>query len=481
MLRFKDIVLKKLYSDIVKNSIYGLIANILQIIFTSLLFIIIVRSYQTDDFAKFLLATTVYQLIVAFSTMGLGQWFIREFTIETDKQRLINKYFKIQIGLGFFFYVVNICFASVLYTDSTIRLLSILLGTNIVFDNIILAIKSLNVAEYKQNRTAIILVIDGILKMLIGCLLFVFPISIVVLSCLLIAARFVTLNLFLRVGVSHNINLIILLQSHVLFVDIKNLIFSNWRFIVIGSISIIYWRLANIIISKVLTLHDVADYEISFRLFSVMIMIPIIASTTIFPKFVEYFNSGDYIQIRRLYNKLFVFYNAYALIGYTFIYSFSAILLPFLFGKEYSTSILCVKEMFLTSLILPTVLLQANLIIAMKLENLDMQFNLISLVIYITGCFVGLYFFKSLTVINYSIFVSFIAFHIFQDILLIKRKITTISKSFTFYLIFTIIVLIYQYASKFFNSYILFFFFNFVLLTIGFIFIKKQKESLNII
>jgi hypothetical protein len=126
-------------------------------------------------------------------------------------------------------------------------------------------------------------------------------------------------------------------------------------------------------------------------------------------------------------------------------------------------------------------LLQANLIIAMKLENLDMQFNLISLVIYITGCFVGLYFFKSLTVINYSIFVSFIAFHIFQDILLIKRKITTISKSFTFYLIFTIIVLIYQYASKFFNSYILFFFFNFVLLTIGFIFIKKQKESLNII
>ena len=59
----------------------------------------------------------------------------------------------------------------------------------------------------------------------------------------------------------------------------------NWRFVVIGSISIVYWTTANIIISKLLTLKDVANYEVSYRIFSIMILIPIIASNTIYPKF----------------------------------------------------------------------------------------------------------------------------------------------------------------------------------------------------
>ena len=185
-------------SNILKNSIWGITANLIQTVFSSLFFIIVARQYPTHNFAQFLVATTVYQLVVAFSSMGLGQWFIRKYSTINEKHIFTIKYIKIQSILGIIFYFINIILAYSLYPEGSIRLLSIILGTNIIFDNVINALKTLNVAQHLQKITASILVFDALFKLLVGCLLFVFSVSIVNLSILLIIVRFITLNIFIK-------------------------------------------------------------------------------------------------------------------------------------------------------------------------------------------------------------------------------------------------------------------------------------------
>lgn len=275
--------LKFLQSPIVRNTAWGIGSNVLQVFFVFLFFAITAHSYKPVEFAEFLIASTVYQLVAAFSSMGLGHWFIRSYLTETDKASLVSKFFKTQIGLGIAFYFVNILLSYLLYPDGQIRLLCIILGTNIVFDNFINAIRSLNIAEYRQNKTAFILIIDGLLKLLAACMLFVSPFPILTLAVLMIVVRILTLSLFIKIGSSGKINFKALWRADISGSDLKQIILKNWQFIVIGSISIVYWRIANIIISKLLTLTDVADYEISYKIFSFLQILPVIASATIYP------------------------------------------------------------------------------------------------------------------------------------------------------------------------------------------------------
>ncbi|MDF3079325.1 MAG: hypothetical protein K0S09_3214 [Sphingobacteriaceae bacterium] len=447
--------LKFLQSALVTNSIWGVFSNVLQVLFVSLFFVVVARKYSAPEFAEFLIATTVYQLVVAFSSMGLGQWFIREYDTESDKLMLTSKFLKTQVGLGILFYLVNIGMAYAIYPDGQIRLLCIILGTNIIFDNFINAIKSLNIAEFRQKKTATILVIDGFLKLVVGCLLFVIPFSIAVLSALMIAVRIVTLSLFLKVGAEGTITLSSLIKAKIDYTDLKKIVIKNWQFIVIGSISIIYWRIANIIISKMLTLADVANYEIAYRVFSIFGILPLIAGSTIFPQFIKYYNQGDFRALKKIYKTVFLLYTLFALISYLMVNALATDVIPLAFGSGYPGADLCLKQMFLTFLVLPTVLLQANLIVAIGLESKDMLFNLLSFAINVAGCFIGLHFFsKSLAVINYSIFASFLFFHIAQDMLLISKKITTPLYCLGFYVLLGGSVLLYHLIAESLNPYI---------------------------
>src|SRR6185312_11301671 len=186
------------FSVISKNRIFvnsscGIISQTLQSILLSLFFILVARSYSTEVFANFIIAFVLYQLISAFSTLGLSQWFIREISTAYDKKDLINKFFKLQIYSGVAFYLLNIFVTFFLYHDSQIQLLTIFLGINIVFDNLINAIKCINISEFKQNKTFIILTTEAFLKFAVTCFLFVLPFSIIKLSILLVIVRFLTL------------------------------------------------------------------------------------------------------------------------------------------------------------------------------------------------------------------------------------------------------------------------------------------------
>ena len=209
-----------------------------------------------------------------------------------------------------------------------------------------------------------------------------------------------------------------------------------------------------------------------------------VASTTIFPYFIAYFSKDNLLGLKQFYHKIFFIYASLSLISYAFLHTFAGIIIPLAFGNGYPGAILCLQQMALTFLILPTVLLQANLIVAIGLEKMDMWFNIISLVFNVAGCLIGLYFLQSLTVINYSIFISFAIFHVLQDILLIWKKYTTIQQSLLFYALVAFLVLGFQYLSEYFNPYISFLIFCFILIVsyvVSILSKQKSKNQLNVV
>ncbi len=474
--KLRTIYREKVQSQLFTNSFWGILSNIFQNILFSIFFIVIARKYNTSDFANYILANTLYGFTLAFSSLGLGQWFIRELMISDDKQNLVNKFFKIQIISGVTFYMMNVILAYSLYANQLIRNLSLLIGINVIFDNIIYVIKYINIAEFEQRKTFIILTIEALLKFVAACLLFISTVPIEFLAAILILLRFITLNLFIKIGSSNLLNLKSVLFVKVDFNEIKRVIASNWMFIVIGSSSVIYWRVGNILVSKLLSLQDVSNYEISFKFFSIAEILPVIISTSVFPMLVKIYGTQQHAVIsHKFYKTTFLAYATYGLLAYTFIFSFADTIVPFLFGDKYvNTSVYC-KEMFLTILVFPTALLQANLLISLKLEKTDMWLNLISLMFNFLFCFIGLYYFKSLSVVNYSILISFIIFHIFQDYILIVKKIISISHALYFYIFMILLVLLYQYISLFVIPIILYFSFWIFILSMYLLFTYKIK------
>lgn len=468
MIKHKLITLlaKKFKTDLVKNSFWGVLSNVIQNILFSVFFIVVARKYNTAEFAGYILANTLYGFVVAFSSLGLGQWFVRELVVIENKTELISRFFKVQLLVGIFFYGVNVLLSYTLYHNDLIRHLSLLIGINVVFDNVIYVITFVNIAQLEQKKTFIILTVEAVLKFLVACILFVVDVPIIYLAFILIILRFTTLNLFIRIGSSNLVNLRQIIKVKVDIAEIKKIISANWPFIVIGSISVLYWRIGNILVSKTLTLADVANYEISFKLFSMAQILPFIVSTSIFPMLIKRYNSSMSNAVM-LYKKAFVVYTVYGLLAYTFIYSFSDFIIPFLFGKKYLLTPVYCKEMFLTILVFPTALLQANLLISMKLEKMDMRFNILSLLINISICIVGLYYYKSLSVVNYAIFLSFLVFHIAQDLVLLKRKVTNKNHVLVFYLVSGLVILAYQSLVMRFNKHYTFFLFWTLLAVFG--------------
>ena len=483
----KDFLLQAttfLKGKVFTNSAWGVFSNLFQNILFSVFFIVIARKYDTADFANYILANTLYGFVVAFSSLGLGQWFIRTLLETDDKKLLIHQFFKIQILIGFLFYVINIILSYSIYSDTIVRQLSLLIGINVIFDNIIYVIKFLNIAEGQQKKTFIILSVEALLKFLVACLLFVTYIPIIYLAILLILLRFITLNLFIRLGTKNTIQLRQLLSAKTNIQEVKKIVLRNWSFIVIGSISVVYWRIGNILISKTLTLNDVANYEISYKLFSMAEILPFIVSSSIFPLLISTLKKSKSNALV-IYKRAFIAYAAYGLFVFTFILSFSELLIPMLFGEKYARIPMYCIEMFLTILLFPTALLQANLLVAMKLEKTDMWFNAISLIINIIICLIGLYYFKSLMVVNYAIFFSFLVFHLLQDVLLIRRKIIQPTHSLLFYCTSIAIVSVYYFLAQRFNTIYLFFLFWFFVATVFLIgyynkYVKSAKSILSV-
>ena len=439
-----------------QNSAWGLASNILQNLFLSVFFVIIVNKLSLQDYSNYLIANSLYQAVASFSALGLGQWFIRQLNEETDFGFFLNKFLKIQILAGLFFYAFYLGFIYLLYDDNTVRILGILIGVNIVFDNIIYGVKHLNIAQFEQNKTFIVLIIEAVAKLLLGLVIYIYPYTVIEMTVVLVILRIITLNLFLKISTSKLASIQSIIRLKISYSDFKKLVIANWPFIIVGSVAVIYWRVGSVLISKFLSVTDVTLYEIGYKFFSLAQVIPVILSASVFPELLKAYNEKGLEEFKKMYK---LFYKVYLLFGFmvfSFMYSFANLLINLAFKDSLSDAGFYTQEMFLTMLVFPTALLQANVLIVLKLEKTDMWFNVISFIVNFLLAFFCLMYFKSLSIINLSILVSFVVFHLLQDSIMVKYKISSVKHVFWSYLLMVLAWLTYTQLSVYINQYLLF-------------------------
>ncbi len=448
---------------VLKNSIWGLASQFGQQGLLIIFFVIVNRNFPKNDLGNYYVANNFYQMMVSFSALGLGQWFIRQLPDEVDQKAFLNRFLKIQIYSGIFFYIANVVITYFLYDDRMILILSALIGLNIIFDNIIYTIRNLNIAQFEQNKTFTVLTIDAAARVLLAVLIYVYPYTIIQMSVVLVLIRIFTLNLFLRISTSKSANFSSIMFSNVSWDYVKKLVFANWPFIIVGSVSVIYWRIGNVFISKYLPVFNVNIYEVSFKFFSVAELIPVIVSSTIFAVLLKAYREDGMEHFNKLYQLFFKLFLVYGFLSFTFIYSFVDPIVHVAFPKQpeaaYNT-----KEMFLTMLVFPTAILQANILIILKLERKDMWLNVVSLFVNVGLALTGFMFWRTLSVINFSIFISFIVFHLLQDYILVKNKVATVLEIVYGYIAAIAGFAGYVFLAKYLNNYLLFVLFWIVVL-----------------
>ncbi len=463
-----------LKTKLFKNSSFGIISSVTQNLFISIFFVVIARAYSKDDFANYIIVNTIYSFLVGFSSLGLGHWFIRELLNRNFEEDFLYKFFKMQFIIGCLFYFVSILMTILLYKDPMIRSFSVLMSINIIFDNLIYVIKNLNIAEQNQKKTFILTLVESVIKCILAVFLFFYLIPVYYLISILLLVRFITLNLFIKYGSSDKLNLNQIIYYKIKFLEIRNIISANWSFVIMGTLSVIYWRLGNIIVSKVLTKNDIANYEVSFKLLSIAFVLPTILSTSIYPMLIKAFSNG-FDALKSLFTTIYLPYSAYGILAYSFVCSYSDIFIPLLFGDKFGNTALYCREMFMIILIFPTFLLQAELMITMKLEKLDMVCNVISIAANLILILTGLHFYKSLSVVNYSIFISIFVFHVVQDVILIRKKIVSISHVLLFYFTVISIIFIYNFNQLFIDKKLIFIFI-FIIISVFFYFKNPMKN-----
>lgn len=435
---------KSLFNQVFLNSLWGIFSNVFQNIVFALFFIILARSYSGNVLSNYILSNTLYGLVLSFSTLGLGQAFIRDMVNKDNKDVEVHSFLALQLISGIFFYFFQIVLSYLLYRQYTIMGLSALLGINIILDNIIYVFKTINTIYQNQRKTFLITSSEAFLKLIFAYIIWIYTPDIIYVILLLVIFRLFSLIFFLIYGLPDSIQFSYPLVVYGFnFRKLINTILENRYFIIIGSLSVIFWSYGNIYVSKMLGMEFVPDFEISYKIFSMAELIPLVFSATLFPVLLRKINDKreHFIYYYRLVFRLYLFYG---LLAFLFIFIFASQLLPFLFGLQYqSTSVYC-KELFFTMLLFPTSLLQANLIIATGFERSDMIFNFILLSILVVSSLIVLQFYHSLTALNISIFISFLIFHILQDIHLLKKGYLKTSDVVLFYLYLLIVVLVFN-------------------------------------
>jgi O-antigen/teichoic acid export membrane protein len=438
---FKLITLNKVF----QNSLWGIFSSLFQNIVFSLFFIILARKLDTSVLSSYIVSNTFYGLMLSFSSLGMGQWFIRKMVNDSKNIANINLFISVQLVSGILFYIVQNIIVSNLYDEKIIHEISFILGFNIILDNMLYVTKHLNVINNGQRKTFIITSTEAFMKLILAYYIWVYGASIIVIVFLLVLLRLLTVIIFFQFGLPDNV--FIHYRSILSSFSISQLIqtvHSNKYFILIGSISVFFWSYGNIIVSKLIGLRFVAHFEISYKLFTMAELIPLVFSASVFPVLNKKFNT-DYNGLVIYFRKIFWLYAFYGILSFVFILIFADYFIPLLFGSGYHDTPKYCVQLFFTILLFPTSLLQANLIIAMGHERRDMLFNLFMLISHVVISLSLLYFFKDLTYLNLSIFLSFLVFHISQDIFLIKKKILLKYDVFLFYSVIILLAFLFHF------------------------------------
>ena len=449
-----SIVNKLTGKSIISNTISGVAANVLQNIFLGVFFILLTKSIGLNKFSEYVIGNSLYQIVAAFSTMGLANYFIREYVqIEEKKELATLHFFATEFILSFAGYIIIILCSVTLYNNELLIIqVSSILGINILFDNLIYSVKAIHIAEKTQIVFLKITLFESLVKLALAIIYYYMPFDFILFIFILVIARVLTLKLAhasLPNDIKKEIATLSALKSIKKIVKIKiikKLIYEGRIFVIIGAVNIIFWRINSLLLSKLATKNDVGLYEIALKFFSIAQIIPVILLGTIFPVMAKnYSDTTTYLTIsKKAYLQVFTFSVYTTLMAYYLCPYF----IDFFFGLEFKGAIKITQHMFFALIPFSLSLVQAYMLLSSHNEKLDMWLNIINVIFNTILGYILIKVFGSMGSVT-SITISFVLFYILQGIILKRIKINFLKDLKLTVLVMLLLVIIPITASEY--------------------------------
>lgn len=371
--------------SILVNNISGLTANILQNIFLSFFFVILARAIGPEDFSTYVLGNSLYQVVGALSTFGLSNYFIREYAGgNADNSRLSTQFLCIEMMLAAAAYLVLCILSFSLYgaQDAIIRI-SLILGMNVIFDNILYCIKAVHIAGRTQYRFIRAVLLEAFLKLVLCIIFYLLPFNFTLFLWTLAAYRCFTLVVAWRSVPAHRRLSVPSFRSLRASMDlpaVRRILHAGKVFLIIGAVNVIFWRMNVLILSKMAEQKAAAFYEVAFKFFAIAQIIPVIVLGTVYPLLSEYYVSDKrrFLEIaEKSFKQMLLFSTLVTLLAYFL----SPFVIPYFMGEEYTEAARMTQHMFFTLIPFSLSLVQAYVLVASKNEKIDMWLNLLNLLI----------------------------------------------------------------------------------------------------
>jgi O-antigen/teichoic acid export membrane protein len=373
--------------SILANNISGLTANILQNIFLSVFFVMLARAIGPEDFSAYVLGNSLYQVVGALSTFGLSNYFIREYAGgNADNSRLTIQFLCVEMILSVVAYVVLGVLSFSLYAGHVaIIWISLILGVNILFDNVIYCVKAIHIAERTQYRFIRVVLLEAFLKLVLVVFFYLLPFDFWLFLWVLTVYRCLTLVIAWRSVPPHRrmaVPSIRSLRASINFAAIKRILHAGKVFVIIGAVNIIFWRANVLILSKMAEQKTAAFYEVAFKFFAIAQIIPVIVLGTVYPLLSQYYVSdrNKFLEIaEKSFKQMLLFSTLVTLLAYFL----APLLIPYFLGDAYAETARMTQHMFFTLIPFSLSLVQAYVLVASKNEKTDMWLNLLNLM---TNC-----------------------------------------------------------------------------------------------
>lgn len=172
-----------------RDGLEGILANIIQNIFFSLFFIILIRNYSKNIMGYYLISNILYSTISSLGGLGIGNSYLRSHQESSEKADELHIFTITLLVSGFIMCLVNMAFSWFFYPHPLVHKLSWIFCCHIFIDNLFYIFRYHQFALDNQKKAYRVVVLDSILKFLTGCILFFYVLDIYQLMLIMTVVR----------------------------------------------------------------------------------------------------------------------------------------------------------------------------------------------------------------------------------------------------------------------------------------------------
>lgn len=291
-------------SKVSKNTLALFSAQIYNKFTAAVFFFFAARALGVTNFGKYTLVLTFISFFYILSDWGLSTLTIRDVarSPEDTKKYLLHT-IVLRIGLALISYTALLGIALILSYPKEIIVLIIIAGLSILPNNILNSFNSILNAHEKMHIPSIMCMIFNTIFLALGILCLYLNLGLVALVLIILSLSFINTALtgsFVK-------KFLMPFRPHIDYLFCKNLLKEATPFAILSSLSIIYFRVDAIILSKLQTIEIVGLYNAAYKIVEFLMFFPASLLMAYFPKMSKQARSST-IELRRNYIKVILLF-----------------------------------------------------------------------------------------------------------------------------------------------------------------------------